>query len=99
MTEERRKEIEDVARLAALDIDPESLPTLTAQIDRILAYVSQLDPVPAKSAMDEDPSGKRTTLRSDEVVPSRLLHPVMVNAPAFREGLFVVPKLGALERE
>ena len=99
MTEERRKEIERVIRLAALEIEPESLPALTAQIDQILEYVSQLESAGEQDVDDVELLGNIApqALRADQARPSELALPPDANAPVFRDGLFVVPKLDAME--
>lgn len=92
-----RGEVEHIARLAALAVDEESLPVLTEQIGRILEYVSQLE------AVDEGGMragrgypGPRQSLRDDEPRRTVLALPLDQIAPAFKQGLFLVPRLGGL---
>jgi aspartyl-tRNA(Asn)/glutamyl-tRNA(Gln) amidotransferase subunit C len=92
-----RDDVEHVARLASLAVDEPSLATLTQQIGQILEYVSQLEAV-------EDPGGTivaaypgpRQPLRDDTASRTPLLVPLTEIAPAFRDGLFLVPRLGAV---
>ena len=92
-----RAEVEHIARLAALALDEKSLPALTEQIGQILEYVSQLEAVedagdPAGGAYP----GPRQPLREDNVRPTPLALPLQELAPAFRDGLFLVPRLGGV---
>jgi aspartyl-tRNA(Asn)/glutamyl-tRNA(Gln) amidotransferase subunit C len=96
----KRDDVERIARLAALDVDEEAMPVLTRQIGRILEYVSQLDRL--KLAADA-PAWLGTTrpqpLRTDEVRPPDLQRPIQEFATAFRDDLFLVPRLAAMEDE
>ena len=93
-----REEVLHVARLAELAVDEADLPTLTAQLDRIVGYVAQLEEVPAgQDASPFHPGPASVTLRPDAVDPVKLAHGPEVMAPAMRGGLFVVPRLGAQE--
>lgn len=96
----RREEVERIARLASLAVDDEALPALTKQIGSILAYVSQLE----KLDLDVEGTvwlGKAPPQppRADQVRPSDLQRPVKAIAPAFREELFLVPRLAAMDDE
>jgi aspartyl-tRNA(Asn)/glutamyl-tRNA(Gln) amidotransferase subunit C len=92
-----RQEVERVARLAALALENESLPALTEQIGRILDYVSQLEAVqdPGQEKALEYP-GPRQPLREDTPRRAPLALPLEEIAPLFRDGLFLVPRLGAV---
>ena len=91
------EEIERVAQLAALAVERESLPALAEQIGRILEYVSQLEAVPD---LGEQPAidypGPRPPLRDDVPHRTPLAVPLEQIAPLFRDGLFLVPRLGAV---
>lgn len=89
-----REDVERIAKLAALDVDEGSLPALTAQIGRILEYVSQLERVQGAAAMPgiSHPPG----LRQDVVRKPDLAAPPGSIAPAFKDGLFLVPRLGGV---
>ncbi|MBI4502951.1 MAG: Asp-tRNA(Asn)/Glu-tRNA(Gln) amidotransferase subunit GatC [Gemmatimonadetes bacterium] len=92
-----REEVEHVARLAALGVDEQSLPTLTEQISRILDYVSQLERV---EQSDQESTleypGPRQPLRDDQPHRTPLAVPLAQMAPRFRHGLFLVPRLGGV---
>ncbi len=95
-----RKDVERIAQLAALHVDEAQLPQLTAQISRILEYVSQLEAADTGSSMATW-LGKAPPqpLRPDAVRPADLVRDLKAFAPAWRDGLFVVPRLTAMEDE
>ena len=86
-------EVERIARLAGLALDPESLPALAGQIRQILDYVSQLEGVEHSARADQEYPGPRQSLRDDEPRRTPLAVPLDQLAPAFREGLFLVPRV------
>jgi len=93
-----REEVERIAGLAALALDPAELPGLTAQMDRIVGFVAQLaeaGPLVAPEALPEHPV--ETPLREDVVLPPDLARGPAQLAPEFVDGFFVVPRLGAME--
>ncbi len=95
-----RKEVERIARLAALAVDQDSLPLLTQQIARIIEYVSQIEAAELPPSGPGDfwlSSAPRQPLRPDHVRPADLERGIETIAPAMREGLFVVPRLPAME--
>ena len=96
-----REEVEHVARLAELAVEPDELPGLTAQLDRIVGFVASLNEVDTGSESRERfiPGPAQTPLREDVVRPANLAIPPARLAPEFIEGFFVVPRLGALEEE
>ena len=95
-----RKDVERVAELAALHVDERQLPQLTRQIARIIEYVSQLDAAEVGSdAATWLATSPPQPLRPDQVRPADLGKDLKSFAPAFREGVFVVPRLTAMEDE
>jgi aspartyl/glutamyl-tRNA(Asn/Gln) amidotransferase C subunit len=95
-----RQDVEQVARLAELAVEPAELPELTAQLDRIVGFVARLSEVEAAQPGDAErfiPGPDRCPLREDAVRPARLAVPPARLAPEFIEGFFVVPRLGAME--
>ena len=65
---------------------------------RILEYVAQLSAVPANGALKVFvPGPDAIRFRPDEVNPPPLAFGPEEFAPAFKEGFFVVPKLGQFE--
>ena len=95
-----RKDVERIAELAALHVDEAQLPQLTQQIASIIDYVSQLDRADtgsdAATWLAKDPP---QPLRADQVRPADLVRDLKTFAPAFKEGVFVVPRLTAMEDE
>jgi aspartyl-tRNA(Asn)/glutamyl-tRNA(Gln) amidotransferase subunit C len=93
-----RDEVLRIAQLAELDVDEETLPELAAQMSRILDYVAQLSAVPANGSVKIFvPGPDAIRFRPDEVNPAPLAFGPDEFAPAFKEGFFVVPKLGQFE--
>jgi aspartyl-tRNA(Asn)/glutamyl-tRNA(Gln) amidotransferase subunit C len=95
-----RQDVERIAELAALHVDEQQLPQLTQQIASILEYVSQLDAADVGSdAATWLAKSPPQPLRPDEVRPADLVSDLRSFAPALREGVFVVPRLAAMEDE
>jgi aspartyl-tRNA(Asn)/glutamyl-tRNA(Gln) amidotransferase subunit C len=93
-----RDEVLRIAQLAELDVDEEALPELAEHMSRILDYVAQLSAVPANGGVKLFvPGPDAIRFRPDEVNPSSLAFGPDEFAPAFKEGFFVVPKLGQFE--
>jgi aspartyl-tRNA(Asn)/glutamyl-tRNA(Gln) amidotransferase subunit C len=93
-----RDEVLRIARLAELDVDEEALPELAEQMSRIIDYVAQLSAVPSNGGVKGFvPGPDAIRFRSDEVNPAPLALEPKELAPAFKEGFFVVPKLGQFE--
>lgn len=89
-----------MARLAELDVPPAEVEALVAQIRRIVDYVAQLDQVPAGETAAPFLAGPAATpLRADTPGSVPLAHGPESFAPEFRDGLFLVPRLGAMEGE
>src|SRR5207253_1993383 len=83
------------ARLAELDVSDDALPLLAEQMSRILEYVAQINAVPASEAVKPFvPGPDAVRFRPDEVKPWPLAFGPAQLAPAFRDGFFLVPKLG-----
>ena len=93
-----RAEVERIARLAELHVDDAALPALTEQMSRILDYVSQIAAVPGTETVQPfTPGPVALRFRDDEVRPVPLaLSPAQI-APAFKDGFFLVPRLGAFD--
>ncbi|NOT09064.1 MAG: Asp-tRNA(Asn)/Glu-tRNA(Gln) amidotransferase subunit GatC [Gemmatimonadales bacterium] len=91
-------EVERVAKLAELAVDPKDLPALTAQMNAIVDFVAQLTELGDLGGATPYIAGpERTPLREDVVRPARMARRPAEIAPDFEEGFFVVPKLGAME--
>jgi aspartyl-tRNA(Asn)/glutamyl-tRNA(Gln) amidotransferase subunit C len=81
-----------IADLAHLQFDDEGLERLAAEMSKILTYIDQL-----KEVEDADKSvgatQTNTPLREDAPRPGIAREKVERNAPAWRDGHFVVPKV------
>jgi aspartyl-tRNA(Asn)/glutamyl-tRNA(Gln) amidotransferase subunit C len=95
-----RDEVLKVARLAELAVDEADLPTLVTQLDHIVGYVAQIDALPPEGEIPPFvPGPAAVRWRADEVRPEPLALPPAALAPEFRQGFFVVPRLGTMEPE
>ena len=93
-----REEVLKIARLAELHVDEAALPALVEQMSRILDYVAQIAGVAAtESAKPFVPGPAAVRFRADTVDPAPLAFAPDRVAPAFRDGFFLVPRLGAFE--
>jgi aspartyl-tRNA(Asn)/glutamyl-tRNA(Gln) amidotransferase subunit C len=95
-----RDDILRVAKLAELDVPAQDVEALAAQISRIVDYVARLADVPAgESAAPFQAGPSAVTMREDVPGSVPLVHDVASFAPEFRDGLFLVPRLGSMEGE
>ena len=93
-----REEVLRIAQLAELDVDEDTLQELSDHMTRIIDYVAQLSAVPANGGVKVFvPGPDAIRFRLDEVNPAPLAVSPAEFAPAFKEGFFVVPKLGQFE--
>jgi aspartyl-tRNA(Asn)/glutamyl-tRNA(Gln) amidotransferase subunit C len=89
-----RSEVEHVARLARLALNPDELEALTGDMDAILAYVDQLNRlgtdniVPTAHAVP-----MANAFRTDQVRPSFTPEQAQQNAPAPDPAGFRVPRV------
>ena len=95
-----REDVQKIAQLAELEVDEDGLAELAEQMSRILDYVAQISAVPAsEGAKPFIPGPDAVRFRPDEVRPAPLAFGPETFAPAFRDGFFLVPKLGQFEEE
>jgi aspartyl-tRNA(Asn)/glutamyl-tRNA(Gln) amidotransferase subunit C len=93
-----KDEVIHVAKLAELAVSESELPKLVDQLSRIVDFVAELNEVPANEAAPPFQAGPaKTPLREDMVAPMPLVRGPHQIAPAFVDGFFVVPRLGAME--
>ena len=97
-----RDDVLRIAQLAELDVEEEALAAIADQMSRILEYVAQLSSVATPSptngaAKSFVPGPDAIRFRVDEVAPWPLAFGPEKFAPAFKEGFFLVPKLGQFE--
>jgi aspartyl-tRNA(Asn)/glutamyl-tRNA(Gln) amidotransferase subunit C len=86
-----RDEARRVAELAHLEFDDAGLDRMASEMTKILTYIDQLREVDASGFEERDVTV--TPLREDEPRPSIDRELVARNAPAWRDGFFVVPKV------
>jgi aspartyl/glutamyl-tRNA(Asn/Gln) amidotransferase C subunit len=105
MSRVTRADVERIAELAAMKVDEGQLELVTKQLDRILEYVSRLETSlqateDAELRLEPPPGATHVQpLRDDDVRPvSPAVNPREF-APDFKDGLFLVPRLPALDRD
>jgi aspartyl-tRNA(Asn)/glutamyl-tRNA(Gln) amidotransferase subunit C len=86
-----RDEARRVAELAHLEIDDSGLDRMASEMTKILTYIDQLREVDVEGFEERDATV--TPFREDEPRPSLDRALIERNAPAWRDGLFVVPKV------
>src|SRR5689334_1333135 len=90
-----REQIRRIAELAELHVDDATAAELEVQLNRILGYVEQLGELPHDEVAKDD---RASRLRRDIPSADTLHVPPAEWAPAMKGGLFVVPRLGELDR-
>lgn len=83
-----------IAHLARIRLAPEALEPMAGELDRILAFVAQLDEldtsdVPPMTSVASQQLRWRADVVDDGGYPER----VLANAPAAADGFFAVPKV------
>lgn len=86
-----REEAQRIADLAHLEFDDPGLERMADEMTKILSYIDQLREVDVEGFEERDATV--TPMREDEPRPSLDRERVARNAPAWRDGLFVVPKV------
>lgn len=90
-------EVRHVAKLAELAVAEADVATLATQLEGIVAFVAQLNEVDLPAGTGATAVGpSQVLLREDRVDPIPMTRSAGEMAPEFREGFFVVPKLGGL---
>jgi aspartyl-tRNA(Asn)/glutamyl-tRNA(Gln) amidotransferase subunit C len=84
-----REEAKRIAELAHLEFDDAGLERMADEMTKILSYIDQLSEIEGSTDM----SVGATPLREDVARPGVAREAVERNAPAFRDGHFVVPKV------
>ena len=87
-----RDEARRIAQLAHLEFDDAGLDRMAAEMTAILEYIDQLREVDV-DASALTPAEAATPLREDVVQPSTARDAAEKNAPQWRDGHFVVPKV------
>ena len=91
-------DVRHIAALARLGLPAERIPSLVAELNRILEHMDVLSAVPSRP--DQRVAGVSAggmPLREDAGPPIPLAHPREEFAPIVRDGFFVVPRLATHE--
>jgi aspartyl-tRNA(Asn)/glutamyl-tRNA(Gln) amidotransferase subunit C len=89
-----REEVENVARLARLQLAGEEVDKMTSQLDTILSYVAKLDELDTTGvAVTTHTQSVTNAFRDDEVRESLPREKALANAPKQNGEAFVVPKI------
>jgi aspartyl-tRNA(Asn)/glutamyl-tRNA(Gln) amidotransferase subunit C len=84
-----RDEARRIATLAHLEFDDAGLDRMAAEMTSILEYIDQLKNVEGATADD----GGSSRFREDHAAAGVAIEDVKRNAPSWRDGQFVVPKV------
>lgn len=89
-------DVERIALLARLRLEPEELRRLTAELNGILQHMAELSSLDVSHVVAYTSAAEADApLRRDEA-GADLLHGYLIDiAPALREGFFTVPRLAA----
>jgi aspartyl-tRNA(Asn)/glutamyl-tRNA(Gln) amidotransferase subunit C len=91
-------EVRRIAELARLSLGDEQLPSITAQLNSILAHMDVLTKVDTSSVTPVAGIGADgTPLRGDAVSPHPMNSTAPVLAPESRDGFILVPRLATHE--
>ena len=89
-----KEEVEQVARLARLELQPDEVNRITAQLDAILGYVAKLDELDTGGVVATTHSQDvANAFREDEVRESLPCEKAIANAPRDNGESFVVPRI------
>ncbi len=104
-----RQQVQRIAELARMDLDPDELSRFSGQLQSILDYIALLDTIDTIRSLEGiDPVGpcdsagtmgrgqavdSLEALREDEPVPCLSSDAALVNAPDSRNGHFRVPRV------
>lgn len=90
-----RRDVENIALLARLEITEAELPVYVGSLSSILAFVEQLSAAPTADVlpMAHPLEGQSQPLREDRVTESDRHDAYQANAPAVEAGLYLVPKV------
>jgi aspartyl-tRNA(Asn)/glutamyl-tRNA(Gln) amidotransferase subunit C len=84
-----KADVEQIARLACIDLDEEDMHAFTMQFNAILEYFKELEDIEAELTEEEE----HNVLRADEVTPSLTQQDALANAPRVENGYFRGPRI------
>jgi len=82
-------DVEQIARLACIELDEEDTQAFTMQFNAILEYFEELEDIEAELTEEEE----RNVLRADEVTASLTQQEALANAPRVESGYFRGPRI------
>lgn len=86
--------VQKIAKLAKLTLTPAEEHLYAEQLEKIVTYIAQLQEVETTQVQPLAQVHETTNvMREDEVKPSLEPPEVFLNAPAYQNGYFVVPKV------
>ena len=90
-----RADIENIARLARLELTEAEIPVYVDSLSKIFAFVGELDRAPTGdiAPMAHPLPGLAQRLRADEVSEANRRDTYQKNAPQVEAGLYLVPKV------
>jgi aspartyl-tRNA(Asn)/glutamyl-tRNA(Gln) amidotransferase subunit C len=90
-----RRDVENIALLARLQVTEQELPVYVGSLSAILAFVEQLGAAPTDGVapMAHPLEGQVQALRDDQVTESDHRDRYQANAPAVEAGLYLVPRV------
>lgn len=90
-----RKDIENIARLARLELAETEIPVYVDSLSKILDFVGELERAPTDgiAPMAHPMPGLAQRLRADEVTEADAHQRYQRNAPQVEAGLYLVPKV------
>ncbi|MBD3245752.1 MAG: Asp-tRNA(Asn)/Glu-tRNA(Gln) amidotransferase subunit GatC [Candidatus Omnitrophica bacterium] len=92
--DQAQHKVEQIARLARIEITEDERRSLGGQFAQILEYVDALKQVPVEGVPPMRGLHKNdAATREDRVVPSALPPEILRNAPARKDGMFKIPKV------
>lgn len=85
-----KEELEKVARISSLQLDPQEIVSFTRQVNDVLSYAARVQDI----AQEVDiPSNKSVNVLREDVVEDTDREKILHQAPEHEEGYFVVPKI------
>ena len=90
-----RRDVENIAHLARLEITEAELPVYVGSLSAILAFVEQLSGAPTEDVvpMAHPLEGQVQALREDSVMETDRREAYQANAASVEAGLYLVPKV------
>lgn len=89
-----KDQVQHIAKLARLNIEDEESDDVAAKLTRIVDFVDQLQAAPTDDVLPmAHPLNQPQRLRPDEVTEPNARDAIQANAPAVRDGLYLVPKV------